>query len=417
MGEDVPVRRLALLLATGCCLLAGCSTGPAPGTSSGPVAISSAPGTAVSTGVPSSVHASASTTPAPSTPGAASSAAGPAQQYLQRLTLAQKVGQLFMVDCPSDGLTAATRTAIATYQVGAVILDGNNDEGVEAIGELTAKLQALAPNYLRLFVATDEEGGLVQRLRGPGFPDIPAATAQGQEAPDKLQVQATVWGGALRAAGVNVDLAPVLDIVPAGFGSNPPIGDLDRQFGSTPEVVTSHGVAVVKGLEAAGVDATVKHFPGLGRVSGNTDTTAAVTDTVTTADDPYLAPYRAAIKAHVPFVMVSTAIYARIDPGTPAAFSKTIVTDLLRTHLGFDGVVISDDLGAAQSVAAWSVADRAVDFIAAGGDMVLTVDASQIPAMTAAVIAKAQHDPAFAALVDAAALRVLTAKQHRGLLS
>jgi beta-N-acetylhexosaminidase len=321
-----------------------------------------------------------------------------------------------MVDCPSSGLTAATRAAITTYQVGSVILDGNNSSGVEAIGALTAQLQDLAPNYLGLFIATDQEGGLVQRLRGPGFTDIPAATEQGQEQPSQLQVQATVWGGALRAAGVNVDLGPVMDVVPVGFGSNPPIGDLDRQFGSEPKAVASHGVAVVNGLRAAGVDATVKHFPGLGRVHGNTDTTAGVTDVVTTENDPFLAPFRAAIRANVPFVMVSTAIYSRIDPGTPAAFSRRIVTGMLRTELGYPGVVVSDDLGNAAAVAGYSVADRALDFLAAGGDMVLTVDASQIPAMTAAVLAKAERDPAFRALVDAAVLRVLTAKQNRGLL-
>lgn len=415
MGEDVPVRRLALLLATGCCLLASCSTGSPAGPATTPAPTQSAPSSPVT--APTITQPTPSETPAPSTPAASSSSASPAEQYLARLTLAQKVGQLFMVDCPSNGLTSATRSAITQFQVGSVILDGNNTEGVEAIGALTAQLQQLAPNYLGLFIATDQEGGLVQRLRGPGFTDIPPATEQGQQPPSQLQVQATVWGGALRAAGVNVDLAPVLDVVPAGFGPNPPIGDLDRQFGSTPQVVASHGVAVVKGLAAAGVDATVKHFPGLGRVHGNTDTTAGVQDSVTTANDPFLQPFAAAIKAGTPFVMVSTAIYTRIDPASPAAFSHRIVTGMLRDQFGFGGVIVSDDLGQAASVSGYSVADRAVDFIAAGGDMVLTVQASQIPAMTAAVIAKAQQDPAFAALVDAAALRVLTAKQHRGLLT
>ena len=404
------MRRAVLLLAAAGCLLAACSTGPAraPGSSG-----ESSP--AVSTPAPSSSSSSPSPSRTP-TPTPTPPPESPARQYLARLSLAQKVGQLFMVDCPTSGVTAATRTAITRYAVGSVILDGNNSDGVEAIASLTGQLQHLAPNYLGLFVATDQEGGLVQRLRGPGFADIPAATEQGQVAPSQLQVQTTVWGGALRAAGVNVDLAPVMDVVPADFGSNPPIGDLDREFGSTPEVVATHGVAVVRGLAAAGVDATVKHFPGLGRVHGNTDTTTGVTDYVTTADDPFLAPFRAAILAKVPFVMVSTAVYQRIDPARPAAFSSRIVTGMLRHDLGFAGVVVSDDLGNAAAVRDYSVPDRALDFLAAGGDMVLTVDAAQIPAMTAAVIARARRDPAFLALVNAAALRVLTAKQHRGLL-
>jgi beta-N-acetylhexosaminidase len=231
-----------------------------------------------------------------------------------------------------------------------------------------------------------------------------------------LRDDARIWGGQLRQAGVNVNLAPVLDTVPAGSGPNPPIGDLDRQFGSNPATVTSHGLAFLEGMTDAGIDATVKHFPGLGRVSGNTDLTSGVTDTVTTRHDPYLAPFRAAVRAHVPFVMISTAIYSRIDPGVPAAFSHTIVTGMLRDDLGFGGLIISDDVGAAKQVSDRSPGQRAVDFVAAGGDIVLTVDANQAAEMTAALLAKANADPAFKRQVDAAVLRVLQAKDAEGLL-
>jgi beta-N-acetylhexosaminidase len=130
----------------------------------------------------------------------------------------------------------------------------------------------------------------------------------------------------------------------------------------------------------------------------------------------YLAPFRAAVRAGVPFVMMSTAIYRRIDPGTPAAFSHAVVTGVLRDRLGFRGVVISDDLGIVKQVAQYPVGERAVRFVAAGGDMVLTVDASQAGAMCDALAARARSDPAFRRLVDAAAMRVLAAKQARGLL-
>jgi beta-N-acetylhexosaminidase len=332
------------------------------------------------------------------------------------MSVAERVGQLFMVDSPSTTIAAATQTAIVKYHVGSVILDGNSTLGVAGTAALTARLQRLAGNGPRLFIATDQEGGEVQRLHGSGFSEIPSAVVQGRQDPDQLQVATTVWAGQLRAAGVNVDLAPVLDTVPAGFGSNPPIGDLDREYGHDPATVTEHGRAALDGLAAAGVAATAKHFPGLGRVSGNTDVSSGVRDNVTTRQDPYLAPFREAIKAGVPFVMMSTAIYTKIDPDHPAAFSKTIVTGMLRDELGFDGVVISDDLGAAAQVGAYPVGERAVAFISAGGDMVLTVVASQAAAMTAAVIAKAESSPAFKAQVDAAALRVLHAKQARGLL-
>jgi beta-N-acetylhexosaminidase len=254
-------------------------------------------------------------------------------------------------------------------------------------------------------------------LQGPGFTRIPNALVQGTYPSSALRADARQWGAELRRAGVNIDLAPVLDTVPAGFGPNPPIGDLDREYGHTTARPATQGVAYAEGMADAGVDATVKHFPGLGRVSGNTDTTTGVTDTVTTRHDPYLLPFRAAIgQAHVPFVMMSTAIYSRIDPGTPAAFSKTIVTGMLRGDLGFSGVIISDDLGAAAQVADYSPGQRAVAFVAAGGDLVLTVNAAQAGEMTAALRQKAAASPAFRKLVDAAALRVLQAKQARGLL-
>lgn len=321
-----------------------------------------------------------------------------------------------MVDCPSTGVSAATRAAITRAHVGAVILDGTSTAGVVATRAVTDRLRALAPREIGLLIATDQEGGEVQRLQGPGFTRIVSAVAQGDINPVTLQGYAQSWARQLRQAGVNLNLAPVFDVVPAGFGANPPIGELDRDFGNTPAKVTTHALAVLRGMAAGGVAATAKHFPGLGRVRGNTDLASGVTDTVTTRNDPYLAPFRAAVQAGVPVTMVSTAIYTRLDPRTPAAFSKTIVTGMLRDDLGFRGVIVSDDLGAAKQVAGYSAGQRAVDFVAAGGDLVLTVDATQAAPMTAALLRKARIDPAFRTLVDAAALRVLQAKQQRGLL-
>jgi beta-N-acetylhexosaminidase len=151
-------------------------------------------------------------------------------------------------------------------------------------------------------------------------------------------------------------------------------------------------------------------------VRGNTDTTSGVTDTVTTRTDPYLAPFRAAVRAGVPFVMMSTAIYAQLDPGVPAAFSAPIISGMLRGDLGFRGLVISDDVGGAKQVSAYSVGARAVKFVAAGGDVVLTVDANQAGDMTGALLSRANADATFRAKVNAAALLVLQEKQRLGLL-
>ncbi len=332
------------------------------------------------------------------------------------MSLRQRVGQLLMVDCPSTGVSTATTTALRQSAVGSVILDGTTTSGAAAVRNVTSSLNALASGPAGLFIATDQEGGEVQRLQGPGLSQIPSAVTQGGLAPDALRHDAAQWGRELRAAGVNVDLAPVLDTVPVGSGSNPPIGDLDRQYGATPESVRDHGLAYAAGMADAGVDATAKHFPGLGRVRGNTDTTSGVRDDVTTRDGADLTPFRAAVKQGVPFVMISSAIYARIDPARPAVFSPIVIEGMLRHDLGFRGVVISDDIGAATQLSGISPGDRAVRFVQAGGDIVLTVVASLAAPMTAALIAKARSDPAFEREVDAAALRVLEAKRVRGLL-
>lgn len=148
----------------------------------------------------------------------------------------------------------------------------------------------------------------------------------------------------------------------------------------------------------------------------NTDTTAGVTDTVTGSDDPQLAVFAALARSPAaPFVMVSLARYPRIAPEV-AAFSSAVVTDLLRGRLGVDAVVVSDDLGAARAVAAVPPGERAVRFLAAGGTLALTVDARALPAMTAAVTARVQADPAFRAAVDHAVTTALSAKARAGLL-
>lgn len=340
----------------------------------------------------------------------------PAERALARMDLPHRVGQLLMVDCPSTGIGSATATAVRAHHVGAVILDGTTTEGVAGVQRVTAQLRRLAPRRVGLFIATDQEGGVVQRLQGAGFSSIPSALQQGRMSPSRLRSAATTWGRQLHRAGVDVDLAPVLDTVPPGDTDNPPIGNLDREYGHRPRVVTRHALAYLDGMRSAGIVTTGKHFPGLGRVHGNTDTTSGVTDGVTTRHDAYLRPFRAAVRDHVPFVMVSTAIYSRIDPHTPAAFSPTIVRGLLRQDLGFHGVVITDDVGAAAQVANVPVGQRAVRFVAAGGDMVLTVNASQAAAMTHALIGRARASRAFRRKVDAAALRVLQAKQRAGLL-
>jgi beta-N-acetylhexosaminidase len=334
------------------------------------------------------------------------------------MTLAQRVGQLLMVNAAAATVDASAVAAVTSFNVGGLYLSGATALSVAQTATIVQAYQRQAGGNPPLLISADQEGGEVQRFTGPGFSPMPSALQQGTVPVPALRAQATQWGSQLAAAGVNLDLAPVFDTVPSAAAArrNPPIGELDREYGYDPDTVASHGVAVAQGLAAGGIGATAKHFPGLGRVTANTDTTAGVVDSVTTRNDAYLAPFAAAIRAGTPAVMMSTAIYSRIDPANPAAFSSTIVTGMLRGDLGFRGVIVSDDLGAARQVAAVPIGDRAVRFLAAGGDLVLTVDNSQTAVMVGAVLARAQADRVFRAHVDASALRVLETKAGLGLL-
>src|SRR5262249_51868733 len=170
----------------------------------------------------------------------------------------------------------------------------------------------------------------------------------------------------------------------------PPIGAFDRQYGSAPEQVADDIHTVVSAAQAAGLLTTLKHFPGLGRVRANTDTSTQVVDYTTTADDSFLKSFVSGIQAGSAAVMISSATYPKLDGSSVAAFSAPVVTGLLRQRLGYTGLVISDDLGAAKAVASVPVGDRAVRFIQAGGDVVLTIKTSDAGPMSAALLAAAQ---------------------------
>ncbi len=341
-------------------------------------------------------------------------------QVFSRMTTAQRVGQLFLVGIAADpGLEVAQ--AVAAYHFGSLMFGTTSTASLAEVWQVTRADQSLASSrataQVRFFIAVNQEGGEVQQLRGPGFSAIPSALAQGELASHALQRQAAAWGRELRSAGVNLDLAPVMDVVPPGTASqNQPIGMLQREFGDYPGTVAAHGVAFIRAMRQAGVATSAKHFPGLGRVRGNTDFTAGVVDTITVPDDPLLQSFQAAIDAGVPFVMVALASYPRIDPRHLAAFSPRVMGAMLRQQMRFRGVIVSDDLGAAAAVAGMRPAARAIGFLAAGGDMVTSESLAAAAAMDPAILRRAADDPAFRSRVDSAVMRVLAAKQAYGLL-
>jgi len=339
-----------------------------------------------------------------------------AKAAFDRMSLAERVGQLLVAGLPIDDVQPQLKY-LKQVPIGNVFLFHNSHSSVTQVSQLTTGLDAQARHArVHPYIGTDQEGGAVQRFQGKGFSTIPAALEQGSWTTDRLRKSATTWGSQLRRAGLSMNFAPVADTVPKKIGKkNEPIGKWKREYGHKPGVVGPHVAAVVHGFKAAGIAPTIKHFPGLGRATGNTDTDKKVTDP-TGPHDPYLKPFRDGIDAGARFVMMSSARYPKIDKKHPACFSPRIIGKLLRQRLGFTGVVVSDSLDGA-ALARWTPAQRAIRFLEAGGTMLLDAHAQQLVAMEKAILKRMAHSKHFAATVNADVMLVLTEKAKAGLIS
>jgi beta-N-acetylhexosaminidase len=404
----VPRARLrtAVLIATAVLPLAACDgDGTTTGTATGT-------GTAPGSAAPSST--AATTAPPSATPGTAGERA---DAVIAALSREQQIAQLFVVGVPLDDVRRGAD--LAARGVGGIFLAGRSQLPADDLARVTAAWQDAA-GATGLWIAADQEGGDVQTLSGPGFPELPTAKDQGRLPEPQLASLADDLGASLDRAGVNLDLAPVADVVPAGTEhSNEPIGVHGRGYGSTPAEVSAAVEVILDGLADHGVTGVLKHFPGLGRVQGNTDTKAEVVDPRTRGDDPAVQLYGDLAEGaeRRPFVMTSSAVYPAIDGSRPAGWSEQVVDGLLRDQLGFDGVVISDDVGAAAAVQAVPAGERAIRCLDAGGTLVLTVDPALFPEMLAAVVERDRTDDAFRARIDAAVRTALLAKAEAGLLT
>jgi beta-N-acetylhexosaminidase len=280
-------------------------------------------------------------------------------------SLAQLVGRRFVVamagTTPSPGLLARIRAG----RVGGVILFGPNVRSPAQLRALTRALHGAAPSGgPRLLVVVDQEGGGFRRLRWA--PPALSAAELGERSTATARRSGADAGAALRANGVDVDLAPVADVpaVPGSF-----IAAQQRAFGTAPRAVAARAAAFATGLQGAGIAATAKHFPGLGRAVRNTDL-APVTITAARAQlERDLVPFRALVESGVRLVMVSNAAYPALGPEpavwTPAAYG------LLRGELGFDGVVITDALEAVARSHGVPVDEAALRAAATGADLLL----------------------------------------------
>jgi beta-N-acetylhexosaminidase len=327
--------------------------------------------------------------------------ASEADAPVDRMTLRQQVGQLIVLRFTGTTAPGYVREALRERRAAGAILFRDNVTGPEQLRALTAQLREAGG---RPIVAVDQEGGEIRII--PWAP--PAASAPEQAAAGTVRADAEAAAAALRAAGINVTLAPVGD-VPSVDGAA--LGG--RAFSDDPATAAEAMAAAVEGWRAGGVAATAKHFPGLGGATVNTDDgPATIERSRAELEATDLPPFEAAIEAGTPLVMVGHAYYPALDDERIASQSSAVVEDLLRGRLGFEGVVITDSMEAQASVATGDVATASERAVRAGADIVLLTGRGSYRPVYDRLLRQARDDPAFAERVRESAARVLALKER-----
>jgi beta-N-acetylhexosaminidase len=339
---------------------------------------------------------------------------------LETLTLEQRVGQLFMVSLYGTELTDVGRDFLQHWQPGAVALFGNNAGAPQEVTALTNAFQQTITDAggLPLLIAVDQEGGLISHL-SEGFTTFPAPmliTATGD--PEMAYAVGGAIGQELAAVGVNMDLAPVADLE---TNPNNPIIQR-RSFGSDPSLTAPIIAGFARGLQAAGVLATLKHFPGHGDTSADSHVALPVVNhSRERLETVELVPFQAGIDASVEAVMVAHIWYPALEPqeNLPATLSHNVVTGLLRDDMGFDGLIMTDALAMDAIDTAYSLEDAAVMAVRAGVDLLafgtnagLQTQGQAIQAVVDAVRAGEIPEDR----INASVQRILDAKARYGIL-
>ena len=319
---------------------------------------------------PSSLLPSASAT-SPPTASPTASASG--------MSLRQRIGQMLLVGFRGLTIEEAepTRSLITSGELGGVLLfsvdqptgGDRNVESPEQLQELVSGLSAAAPPGVRLLVAIDQEGGQVARLSPThGFPATPSAAEMGRGDPGMTSQTARLMAQTLASAGVTLNLAPVVDL--AINPDNPIIAALDRSFSADPDVVIAHATAFIEGMHGIAIRCAAKHFPGQGSATG--DTHLGIVDVTDVWTEQELEPFAALSDSGEADAILTAHIFnANLDPEHPATLSQPTVTGILREQLGFDKVVISDDLQMGAITDAYGYEEAVALAIEAGIDILL----------------------------------------------
>ena len=276
-------------------------------------------------------------------------------------------GALIFIGLPGPDLDAESRRLIQRHAIGGVVLFRRNIHDAEQLTALTTAIHECFPARPP-FVAIDHEGGRVSRLGEPFTKFPPASVVGAAGSPHFAYRQGVAMGEELRAVGIDIDFAPVLDV--NSNPRNPVIGD--RSFGAHPKTVARMGISFVHGLQRVGVIPCGKHFPG----HGDTDVDShfdlpVVNKSLAEMERVELFPFRRAILSGIDALMTAHVIFRALDPTRPATLSRKVMTDLLRDRLHFRGVLFSDDLEMKAVADRFRPEEIAVRSIEAGADCLL----------------------------------------------
>ncbi|MBP3730706.1 MAG: glycoside hydrolase family 3 protein [Mailhella sp.] len=303
-------------------------------------------------------------------------AAAPAQKAaLAGPSVERMAGAMIMTGFRGTMPPESLLRAIRAGHVGSVILfdrdkkqgDPRNIESPAQVKALTSALQKAAGG--RLLIAVDQEGGKVSRLKAKrGFFPLPSAREMGGMEQGRVRDLGRKAGEEMRSLGINVDLAPVVDLQRSSI--SPGLGDMGRLFGSAPRQTARHALAFAEGLQKSGVIPVLKHFPGLG--SASRDSHLDLPDVTRSWSREELEPYAMAFaKGWHGMVLVAHVYNGRLDPALPSSLSGRVVNDLLRTEMGWNGVVVSDDLQMGAVARTYGIKEMIRLAVLAGCDILL----------------------------------------------
>ncbi len=358
-------------------LTAGCGLAPAPIENPSiitPTPFQSVELTATPSPAPTEPPSKEPTATPTSAPTPVKTPSDPLEAYIESMTIEERIGQLCMFGFSGTSSVSSAFASIMTeYKIGNVILYGqnisrtNSDGGFGQCEELVNDIVSYTSSDIPLLISTDVEGGDVTRFKWPKWPTH-ARTLGDSYDTERAFTQFASIGEGLRGVGINVDLAPCLDVA-----HNPSETFLGKRIiSSDATVVSDIGLSCIQGLQSENMLSIVKHFPGHGATNKDSHaTTPIVNKSLKELKEYELVPFQTAVDCGVDGVMVAHILYPEIDEDDIASMSSVLIGEVLRDEMGFNGLVMSDDFRMAGLRSRYSLEDAAVRFILAGGDLIL----------------------------------------------